>query len=357
MERDMPSVNISTTPPFILPAYRGETLYNTESKKNTKFLEAKNVQGSQQELIFLLEKKNFKLSDLQKMTEQEITVVMKQIGFSQEDIKEKKEKVSKQKAILDLYQSIESGYSQCHHTGNRVKASGGWYLQVCQHGVTVASKFLFLSESVRDVIDIHKSKHFNAPVSILDTPCTAAAHLILRDKEDVERGVLKTEADGQAHKWFAGTRGGFEEPQRNISPSVISIPHLQLENQKLTRQKLAKISELGCEEDPKTRDTRKYFLGDRFHTTNFPHKSELCKFHDINLCPELKFAKTSHQENLNNVRNRQRLRTTCTQKLPTHLFYNGIVMDRINNRRIVKQQSDDLKKHWSNRHPEYMFIV
>ena len=72
---------------------------------------------------------------------------MKQIGFSQEEIKQKKEKVTKQKAILDLYQSIESGYSQCHHTGNRVKASGGWDLQVCQHGVTQASKFLFIESA------------------------------------------------------------------------------------------------------------------------------------------------------------------------------------------------------------------
>ena len=321
------------------------------------FLESRNIQGSQQELIDLIGRNQFQISDLQKMNDQEITIIMKQIGFSQEEIKQKKEKVTKQKAILDLYQSIESGYSQCHHTGNRVKASGGWYLQVCQHGVTQASKFLFLSESVRDVIDIHKSKRFNAPVSILDTPCTAAAHLILCDKKDVERGILKTEADGQAHKWFAGTRGGFEEPQRNVTPSVISVPELQLENQRLTRQKLAKICELGPEEHPKTRNTRKYFLGDRFHNANFPHRSELCKFHDINLCPELNFAKTSQQENLNNVRNRQRLRSACTQNLPTHLFYNGIVMDRINNRRIVKQQSDDLEKHWSNRHPEYMFIV
>ena len=30
-------------------------------------------------------------------------------------------------AIMTLYRSIESGYSQCHSTGNRKKASGGWY--------------------------------------------------------------------------------------------------------------------------------------------------------------------------------------------------------------------------------------
>ena len=29
--------------------------------------------------------------------------------------------------IMTLYKSIQSGYSQCHATGNRKKASGGWY--------------------------------------------------------------------------------------------------------------------------------------------------------------------------------------------------------------------------------------
>ena len=35
---------------------------------------------------------------------------------------------------------------------------------------------------------------------------------------------------------------------------------------------------------PMTGSTRRYVLGDRFHSTTNPHKSSLCKFHDINLC-------------------------------------------------------------------------
>ena len=241
-----------------------------------------------------------------------------------------------------------------------MKASGGWYTQVCQHGVVYASNFLFFAESVRDVIDVHKSTKCNPPVTVLDTPCTAAAHMILRDMADVKNGKLANKEDGQAWKWFGGNpslRGCFETPQLGKDPSKISIENLELETQRMIKKTLPHSSELQSEEHPKTRDTKRYFLGDQFHNTNFPHKSELCRYHDINLCPQLKTVKTSNQENIQNIRNQLRLRTACTQIPATHMFYNAVVMDRAHNRKIVKQQSMDLRKDWSNRHPDYKFIV
>ena len=45
--------------------------------------------------------------------------------------------MAKKDVVVSLYKSIESGYSQCHHTGNRKKASGGWYgLLLNYSGVT-----------------------------------------------------------------------------------------------------------------------------------------------------------------------------------------------------------------------------
>ena len=41
------------------------------------------------------------------------------------------------------------------------------YNESCLHGVITASKMLFLSESVRDVVDIKLSKKYNPPVNIL----------------------------------------------------------------------------------------------------------------------------------------------------------------------------------------------
>ena len=45
-----------------------------------------------------------------------------------------------------------------------------------------------------------------------------------------------------------------------------------------------------------TGSSRRYILGDRFHSTTNPHKSPLCSFHDINLCLQANALKTSYQE-------------------------------------------------------------
>ena len=89
---------------------------------------------------------------------------------------------------------------------------------------------------------------------------------------------------------------------------------------------LPDVTQLEPHQDPRTGDTDKYFLGDRFHektvgvqfirssycifwfTFQYPHSSELCRYHDINLCKELSAAKTSSQEVLNSTRNWRRLR-------------------------------------------------
>ena len=41
------------------------------------------------------------------------------------------------------------------------------YIESCPHGVTLADKMLFLSESVRDLVDIKLSKEYNSPVNVL----------------------------------------------------------------------------------------------------------------------------------------------------------------------------------------------
>ena len=72
------------------------------------------------------------------------------------------------------------------------------YIELCPHGITTGSKFLYRSESVCDPVDLKLSKQFVSPVNVLDTPCTAAANLILRDKKQLkpgfqtDEGVLKS---------------------------------------------------------------------------------------------------------------------------------------------------------------------
>jgi len=75
--------------------------------------------------------------------------------------------MSKVDAIVTLYNTVVSGYSQCHSTENKKKASSGWYAEICLHGTIQGSKFLFLGESGRDPGDLKLSTPFMAPVNAL----------------------------------------------------------------------------------------------------------------------------------------------------------------------------------------------
>ena len=75
--------------------------------------------------------------------------------------------MAKVDAIVTLYSTVVSGYSQCHSTGNKKKASSGWYAEICLHGTIQGSKFLFLGESGRDPADLKLSTPFMAPVNTL----------------------------------------------------------------------------------------------------------------------------------------------------------------------------------------------
>ena len=123
--------NWSTVPPFMRKEYMGKTIYNTETKKDTRYLDSKVIFGEQQLLFEMLQEGTFSMDELSKTSKNKIMdkrlqEVMVDMGFTKSEISQLKTKVSKQGAILDLYESVRSGYSQCHYTGNRLRANGGW---------------------------------------------------------------------------------------------------------------------------------------------------------------------------------------------------------------------------------------
>lgn len=89
---------------------------------------------------------------------------------------------------------------------------------------------------------------------------------------------------------------------------------------------------------------RRYVLGDRFHNSTNPHKSPLCKFHDINLCLQSCVLKTNYQESENHRKNTRRLRSSCVQGFGTHYFYNYL-MDHYQNADIVRKQRILIEKN------------
>jgi hypothetical protein len=94
---------------------------------------------------------------------------------------------------------------------------------------------------------------------------------------------------------------------------------------------------------PVTCSSRRYVVGDRFHTSSNPHKSPLCSFHDINLCAQKDAIKTSYQECQNSSKNVKRLRSSTMQSFPVHFMYN-FLMDYYHNEMIVQKQKSHLKK-------------
>ena len=93
---------------------------------------------------------------------------------------------------------------------------------------------------------------------------------------------------------------------------------------------------------PLSGDSRRYILGDRFHSANNPHNSPLCSYHDINLCVQANTIKTSYQESENNRKNTRRLRSACVQGFGVHFLYNYL-MDFYQNEQIVQRQFNTLK--------------
>lgn len=88
---------------------------------------------------------------------------------------------------------------------------------------------------------------------------------------------------------------------------------------------------------PLTQSSRRYIVGDRFHSSTNPHKSPLCKFHNIDLCIQGGVIKTSYQESQNNSKNIKRLRSATMQSFPVHYLYN-FLMDFYHNENIVEKQ-------------------
>ena len=101
-------------------------MFNTELKKDTRFTDAKALQGNQQLLMEIIESGSLVMRGLNSLKKEELDKILLSIGFDKGDIRRFPSNLARCDAIMTLYKSIESGYSQCHATGNRKKASGGW---------------------------------------------------------------------------------------------------------------------------------------------------------------------------------------------------------------------------------------
>lgn len=89
---------------------------------------------------------------------------------------------------------------------------------------------------------------------------------------------------------------------------------------------------------PLTYTSDRYVVGDRFHDGKTSgHKKETCKYHNIDLCPELKPYQSVTSEVINSKIKSTRLQSSNQQNLVHYFIYNRL-MDYWHNRTIVDKQ-------------------
>ena len=166
-------------------------------------------------------------------------------------------------------------------------------------------------------------------------------------------------------------RGCFEKPHNNATPKVlgahnhnsnasvytcffalqtISIPELAPSTTHPCSSVMASqfkiIQEHSYSDNmihPVTGKIERYVVGDRFHEKAGGHKKASCKFHNIDLCPELKHNQTVTSEVINSKIKSTRLQSSNQQNLLHYFLYNRL-MDYWHNRSVVEKQRENLQK-------------
>ncbi len=97
---------------------------------------------------------------------------------------------------------------------------------------------------------------------------------------------------------------------------------------------------------PLTGGVDRYIVGDRFHdggkTTG--HKKETCRYHHMDLCPELRPIQSVTSEVLNSKIKSTRLQSSNQQNLVHYFIYNRL-MDHWNNCSIAERQKSKMMKN------------
>ncbi|XP_020905627.2 HMG domain-containing protein 3 [Exaiptasia diaphana] len=319
-------LSVSKIPPIIAPALRGDKVYNTESKKKSVYLKGRtNIEGDSALLHQIITNENLNMSSLESLTVEELKRIA---GFCKIPILSSYSKSLVIAKITALYEYLLVGNSPCHGFTKVPGHTGGFYHFVCRHGCTVGSKFLLLQESVRDAADIYMSLRFPPPLFICDTPCGFARHM------DVQHPTL-------ARKLWNDRVGCFEKPTLDKTPGHVSNPALVPLEYRSENMVLPSPDTLQELVHPITGSAQRFVAQDRFHATAEPHKSPLCKFHDINNWEQANTIKTSQQESENHRKNFLRLRSSTMQTFPVHFTYN-FLMDFYHNEQIVQKQRQEI---------------
>ncbi|XP_028415288.1 HMG domain-containing protein 3-like [Dendronephthya gigantea] len=326
------SVAIEELPPIIAPSLTG-TAINTETKKKSVYLKSHQPTGDPALLHKFISEGKVDMDVLKECDATFINDIALACGIPITG----KSKQYLCGVLHDLYGSILIGNCPCHGFGKVPGHTGGFYHLLCRHGATVASKFLALTESVRDAADLYLSLKHPPVVFINDTPCGFVRHLECRDPKTAE-------------KLWGMNAGCFEKPELGRKPKenqnvpAIVPPEYSDGTVRPSWEFLREDGASHSQDEMNHAMSQCHFvLGDRFHSASEPHKSPLCEYHNIDLCIQAPTIKTSIQESQNHRKNLRRLRSSCMQSFEVHIAYN-FLMDFYQNEEIVCRQKKTLEK-------------
>ncbi|XP_068748643.1 uncharacterized protein [Montipora capricornis] len=170
------SVNAFSLPPIIPRKMRGEAVFNTEVEKKTYSLSKgkSTVEGDPAKLHIQIRDFDVDLQSLEELSWQELRALCEKCDIP---VTSNKSQQCLRGDIQQLYATLLLGDCPCHGFTQVPGKTGGFYHLVCRHGVTVASKFLTLQESVRDAADLYLSLKHPPPIFVCDTPCGFVRHM------------------------------------------------------------------------------------------------------------------------------------------------------------------------------------
>lgn len=128
-----------TFPPVVNTLARAENVYNTEVEKDTKLarMKSNNIAGSQKRILDEIFSGQLDPSNLPDALD-DLTQLCTKLEIN---LTSNKSASARREAILTLYNSVTSGYSACHNTGDAKRSSGGWYTWSCKVTINVSFNF------------------------------------------------------------------------------------------------------------------------------------------------------------------------------------------------------------------------
>eukprot|EP00794_Sanderia_malayensis_P009095 gene9095-10066_t len=199
-------MNFKDIPPIIPPKQRQHEI-NTEGHKKSIYLKAAATQidGDAMILSKILKDKKFTINQIDRLGKQDLISLASECKI--ENVRGASTDMLKHK-LNQLYASILVGKSACHGFTKSQGHTGGFYHIVCRHGCTVASKFLILTESVRDAADLYLSLKHQPTLFFTDTACTFRQHINNRHPD-------------KANELWGEYDGCFETPQIDRPPKSL----------------------------------------------------------------------------------------------------------------------------------------